>query len=144
MILDGVHMAIKTDAAAIAPSEQGQDASNKQSRNDLDTQADQGDTVTISDEAKQLSMNAGASSDDETSIAEMRVQQLKDRIKELQEQIKEVQESDLPEKEKLQQIQDLTQQLMQMNQELTKLQNGGQTQGYLGGTPAEGFASSLT
>ena len=106
------------------------------------------DTVTISEQGKRLSGQAVQKieeGDDESTqtSTEMRIERLEDRIEEIQQEIEEVQgDSELTDDEKLQKTQALTAELLQVQQELAELQSQGGATG--GGTPAEGFANSLT
>lgn len=108
-----------------------------------------GDTVTISEEGQRLSGQSvqkaeeSGESDTEQTLTEQRIERLEKRIEEIQKEIQEVSEGNLPKKEKQEKIQVLTSELMQAQQELSELQsNSGAAS--TGGTPAEGFANSLT
>ena len=108
-----------------------------------------GDTVSISEQGKRLSGQAvqkieeSDEADTEQSLTERRIENLEKRIEEIQQEIQEVQtDNKLDDKEKQQKVQALTSELLQAEQELSELQSQSGTTG--GGTPAEGFANSLT
>ncbi len=107
----------------------------------------QGDTVSISMEAKALVAAENSEESDTDSPQEQRIKMLQDQIEKLQEEIKELQDSDeLTEKEKLQQIQGKQVQLMELQKQLaeaqeTLLEPQGVASG--GGTRANGFGNSV-
>ncbi|QJT09359.1 hypothetical protein [Oceanidesulfovibrio marinus] len=115
-----------------------------------------GDIVSISGKAKELAkarqknmdgalQNVGQDEEGDKSSSELRMEQIEKRIKELQQKIRELQQSDLPEKQKQQQLAALQQELTTLQQELGELKNGGGgASGMISGTPAQGFANSLT
>lgn len=120
------------------PDETGQDSKNPQ----------QGDQVTISEEARALSApeKAGASGQTKEEKQDALIAQLKERIQKLEEEIKELEKSDDPEKEKQQKIQGKLDQLMQLRDQLLKAQQAelkaqGQASG--GGTRANGAGNSV-
>lgn len=138
---------LKTNAA-------GQDAATGGSQSS-------GDTVTISDEAKEKagqlnlyttskkaktsSSSKSSESSTSTSDAQSQIDTIKKQIKDLQQKIQKIQkDATLSEKEKQMQVQDLQNQLMQMNEQLSKLQTQSSGSTVKGGTPAQGFANSLT
>lgn len=109
----------------------------------------QGDTVSISEEARALaapeqSGQAGKSRSQEKQ--EQLVQQLKDRIEQLEQEIKEIEKGDLPEKQKLSRLMDKQAQLMELRDQLVKAQADQAKMAGLsagGGTRATGFGNSL-
>ena len=112
---------------------------------------DQGDTVTISEEARSLvALEITGSSNetsDEKSDMEQTIQSLKDQIQRLEEEIEELEDKDIPESQKQTQLQDKELQLMQLRDQLlkaeqTQLKIEGQTLG--GGTRATGFGDSVS
>ncbi len=121
---------------------------------------EQGDTVTISEEARalaapeeseeseglQMKLSAEQSEDTEESEADRIIRMLKQQIEKLEEEIKELEESDMPEKTKRTMIQDKQAQLMELNDQLAeamenKLKGMGTSPG--GGTRAQGFGNSV-
>ena len=120
----------------------------------------QGDTVTISEEARaiaaaeepekseegQVNLSAEQTEEsDEESEVDRIIRMLKEQIEKLKEEIKELEESDLPEKTKLTLIQDKQVQLMELNDQLaeameSKFKSMGTT--ISGGTRAEGAGNS--
>lgn len=106
-----------------------------------------GDTVSISPEAKNKAGRVKLEKEDtEESSATKEpsdTNYIERRIQEIKEEIKKIQEDDsLSEEEKQRRIEMLNQELMQLLTELKKQKKGGPSA--LSGTPAEGFASSLT
>ncbi|MUM77503.1 hypothetical protein GKC30_07660 [Pseudodesulfovibrio sp. F-1] len=114
------------------------------------TPEQQGDTLTLSQEARALaatvkSEETESGSEDSESPQEQIVNNLKKQIEKLEEDIDELEKSDLPEKQKQQQIQAKQEQLMQLNDQLLKAQEklrgaGGQVSG---GTRAEVVGNSV-
>jgi hypothetical protein len=105
------------------------------------------DTVTLSEEAKTLAAkkataakasSSGGSGDSEKT----QLSTLQDRVKKIQQELDALAKSDLPEKTKQVKRMALSQELMLLTRELAKLQGGSSVPS--GGTPAKGFASSLT
>lgn len=107
----------------------------------------QGDTVSISMEARALVAAENSEESDTESPQEQHIKMLQEQIKKLQEEIKELQDSDeLTEKEKTQQVQAKQVQLMELQQQLTEaqetlLKSQGMASG--GGTRASGFGNSV-
>lgn len=116
----------------------------------------QGDTVSISEDARALAAvekteesepQTSSEKSDGQTLAEKQIQMLKDQIERLEEEIKEIEEDDrLTEKQKLQMVQAKQVQLMELNKQLSEAQeemmkNIGATPG--GGTRANGFGNSL-
>ena len=109
---------------------------------------EQGDTVTISEEARALiAMEQPGESEESGQEKDMdqTIQSLKDRITKLEEDIDELEKSDMSESQKTTQVQDKQAQLMELRDQLlqaqqTKLKADGQTEG--GGTRATGFGNS--
>jgi len=110
---------------------------------------DQGDTVTISQEARALAApeTTGESGQSgEESEQNQIIEQLEKRIEALEKELKEIQDSDLPEKEKTQQVQAKQVQLMELRDQLLKAeQEELKLDGYSagGGTRAQGFGNSV-
>ncbi|WP_285907974.1 FlxA-like family protein [Pseudodesulfovibrio pelocollis] len=117
------------------------------------TPEQQGDTLTLSQEARALAAAAkgeesglAKGESDESSPQEQLISSLEKQIKQLEKEIDDLEKSDLPEKQKQQQIQAKQAQLMQLNDQLLKAQQeelklSGQTKG--GGTRAQGFGNSV-
>ena len=108
---------------------------------------EQGDSVSISLEARALAaVEESGESDSETPL-ERQIRMLKEQIERIQEEIKEIQEDDrLTEKQKTQLIQAKQVQLMELQKQLSdaqeeQMKNIGATPG--GGTRAQGAGSSL-
>ncbi|BCS88876.1 FlxA-like family protein [Pseudodesulfovibrio sediminis] len=111
---------------------------------------EQGDTITISEEARALAAmekpdESSSNSSEEGNTMDSTIQMLKKQIEELEEDIKELEDGDLPEKEKLTQLQDKQVQLMQLKDQLLKAQQEqlgieGMADG--GGTRANGAGNS--
>lgn len=118
----------------------------------------EGDTVTLSEEAKALAASdqqAGRTTvdtglaasnktgeDESTSASEQAKDKIQKRIKELQQQIAKVQsDATMTEDERNKRIQELQTELMSLMNELQRASGGQQ---YTGGTQAQGMASSLT
>lgn len=111
---------------------------------------EQGDTVTISKEARALaapekSGDSGKSSEGEDDQSQT-IKTLEKSIEKLEGEIEEIQDGDLPQKEKLQQVQDKQAQLMQLRDQLLKAQQeevelDGMASG--GGTSANGAGNSV-
>lgn len=114
---------------------------------------DQGDTVSISMEARALSA-AGKTDESDTgtdsgsSDVEQRIEQIQKQIKQLQQEIKELQSDDsLSAEDKEKQVQAKQDELMQLQDQLMQAQKEqakatGTTMG--GGTRAEGAGSSVS
>lgn len=110
----------------------------------------QGDTVTISEEARALiaAENPGdsqSSQSGEDTKMEETIRLLKEQIEKLEEELEELENKNMPEKEKLTQIQEKEARLMELRDQLlkaqqTKLKLDGQTEG--GGTRARGFGNT--
>lgn len=142
MLLKGAQLFHAAPASgATAPAQEATRPDGEAKQNPLAVE----DRLDISEEGRKRSLQAPQMGDDEQKAGSVqsRLQYIEQRIKEIQEEIQEVQTSDLPEKQKQQRVQALNQELMQLNHERSKLQSadGGP---YLGGTPAQGFAKSLT
>jgi hypothetical protein len=126
---------------------------------------EQGDTVTISEEARALaageeSGETGETGDSKVGIDSLEqeedqkeseidriIRMLKEQIQRIQEEIEELEKSDMPEKLKRTMIQDKQVMLMDLNDQLSdalekKMKNIGGSVG--GGTPAEGFGNSVS
>ena len=109
---------------------------------------EQGDTVTISEEARALialEMPDDSKELDQEKDMDQTIQSLKDRIEKLEKDIDELEETPMPEARKLPQIQDKEAQLMEMRDQLIKAQQvklkmDGQAEG--GGTRANGFGNT--
>lgn len=131
-------------------------AKNKWSLGVAGQAAGQGDTVSLSDEAKALSASgqqagrttvdtglaaSNASEEDSASPAEQAKEKIQKRIRELQQEIAKVQaDATLSEEERNKRVQQLQTELMSLMNELQK-QSGGQE--YKGGTQAAGFVKGL-
>jgi DNA-binding transcriptional MerR regulator len=126
---------------------------------------EQGDSVTISEEARALaageeSGETGETGDSKVGIDSLEqeedqgeseidqiIRMLKEQIQRIQEEIKELEKSDMPEKLKRTMIQDKQVMLMDLNDQLSdalekKMKNiGGSVSG---GTRAEGFGNSVS
>ncbi|BDQ34104.1 hypothetical protein [Pseudodesulfovibrio portus] len=109
----------------------------------------QGDTVTISEEARAIiamEKQDQSGQTDEESDMDQTIQTLKDQIEKLEQEIKDLEDKPIPEAQKRTQIQDKETRLMELRDQLvkaqqTKLKIDGQTLG--GGTSAEGFGNSV-
>lgn len=127
-----------TDAFKLAGSGEASDAAQATAS---------GDTVTISDEARNLSQGLAKTDESDDSSGDSTdstVQNIQKRIKEIQQQIQEIQaRDDLSDDDKQAKIQALEGELMTLMNELTLAQAKSGTT-VRGGTPAQGFASSLT
>jgi len=109
------------------------------------------DKVTISEEARNLSMqntlkDTEDTTDTEEEQREQLIDQLKKRIEELEQEMKDIEDSDMPQDKKDQEIQARQDQLMQMRDQLVKaqmeqLEASGYSEG--GGTSAQGFGNSV-
>lgn len=112
------------------------------------TVPEQGDTVTISEEARALAAmeQSGDSKElDQETDMDQTIETLKDRIEKLEAELKALEEGDLPEDRKQTQIQQKEAMLMDLRDQLlkaqqTKLKASGTTDG--GGTRATGFGNS--
>lgn len=111
---------------------------------------DQGDSVTISEEARAViameKQSESGASDEETDM-DQTIQLLKEQIEKLEQEIKDMEDKSLPEAQKRTQIQDKEAQLMELRDQLlkaqqTKLKTDGQAVG--GGTRAQGAGNSLS
>ena len=108
----------------------------------------QGDTVSISEEAKALSLLDSVEESQETgndaavSRSEKMIREIKEKIDKLQEEIAEIERSNLPSKKKESLVQEKQAELMELSNQLRKLLSGGQE--YYGGTRAEGFGNSAS
>ncbi|WP_319541559.1 hypothetical protein [uncultured Pseudodesulfovibrio sp.] len=109
----------------------------------------QGDTVTISDEARALAApeESGESnqSDDESPV-DQTIKMLKKQIEKLEQEVQAIEDSDLPEKMKRTQVQEKQNQIMELRDQLSealeaKMKNSGTSVG--GGTRANGFGNSV-
>ncbi|MBG0790353.1 MAG: hypothetical protein H0S80_07650 [Desulfovibrionaceae bacterium] len=133
-------MSVKSPAVEKTADENAQEAKTPE----------QGDTVTISEEARSIIAMEKAGTSGETgeeSDTEQTLQSLKDQIARLEQEIEELQDKDIPEDQKLTKIQDKELQLMQLRDQLlkaeqAKLKADGQTLG--GGTRAQGFGNSVS
>lgn len=110
-------------------------------REEQSTTGKQGDTVTISEAARNLaagkeedsqslnmSLEQGGKSKalkDELDEEQLRIRQLREKIRKLQKEIKELEESALSEKEKATQLQTKQAELLELTSELQKLLNAG-------------------
>lgn len=109
------------------------------------------DKVTISEEARNLSMQNTLKDTDDTEDTEEQqrdqlIDQLKKRIEELEQEIKAIEDSTMPREKKDQEIQARQNQLMEMRDQLVKaqmekLEASGYTEG--GGTRAQGVGNSV-
>jgi len=109
----------------------------------------QGDTVSISEEAKALHVlnlvekanEAETESDTFTENDSTMIKELKEKIEKLQQEISEIEEGNLPEKTKEKLVQERQTELMELARQLSRLLSDGGS-GYYGGTRAEGFGGS--
>ena len=108
----------------------------------------QGDTVSISMDARALAAAEESGESDSETPTERQIRVLKEQIEKLQEEIKEIQEDGrLSEKQKIQLVQGKQVQLMELQKQLSELQEAemkkiGATPG--GGTRAEGAGGSAS
>lgn len=109
----------------------------------------QGDTVTISEEARALIApeSSGESGQSEDSAIDQTIKMLKQQIEKLEQEVEELENSDLPEKMKRTQVQQKQNQIMELRDQLntaleTKMKAAGVAVG--GGTRANGFGSSAS
>ena len=109
----------------------------------------QGDTVTISEEARAviaMEKQDQSGQTDEESDMDQTIQTLKDQIERLESEIEELEDKPISEAQKQTQIQDKQAQLMELRNQLlqaqqTKLKADGQTEN--GGTRAQGFGNDV-
>ena len=108
----------------------------------------EGDTVSISMEARALAAAEESGESDSETPTERQIRVLKEQIETLQEEIREIQEDRrLSEKQKIQLVQAKQVQLMELQKQLSELQEAemkkiGATPG--GGTRAEGIGGSVS
>jgi len=109
----------------------------------------QGDTVTISEEARAviaMEKQDQSGQTDEESDMDQTIETLKDQIERLETEIEELEDKPISEAQKQTQIQDKEVQLMDLRDQLLKAQQtqikaDGQADG--GGTRAQGFGNSV-
>lgn len=131
------------------------DKTPEQQTHEMKAPKHNGDTISISQEARALSApekseialkgkKKSKKSKDEESLV---IKSLKEQIKKLEQEIKELEKSNLPQKEKTKQILEKQSQLMQFRDQLAKAQEKElKAKGHSasGGTAAQGFGNSVS
>lgn len=111
---------------------------------------DQGDSVTISEEARALAAMSKTDDSSETKQEkdmDQTIQKLQEQIEQIEQEIADLRDKQIPEDQKQTQIQGKEVQLMELRKQLaeaqqTKLKADGQASG--GGTRAQGFGNSVS